>query len=323
MSPTTPRATGPSPDYTNNQVEAYIASAPEPSRVRLLELAHLIRAELPDATERIAYAIPTWHLVENVVHIAGYERHVGMYPGAAAMVAFAEDFAGYTTSKGAVQFPHDRALPLDLVRKVVRWRLDRVREKGVTTAGRRRSTPVTSYPLANPSAPTATRIDRGDLIDPGTIVFEATLHRSDASGAACFVDFPHDLKATFGRGNLVPVVATWDGRVEYRGSLAMMGGDRAMLLCRKDVLAQLGKGPGEAVQVSVALDTAARELEVPDALGNALDATDGAREAWDALSPSSRREYVQWIYDARRDATRDARVSKAIPMVIARKRLKG
>ena len=318
MSPTTPRAAGPSPE-----VEAYLASAPEPSRARLLELAYLIRAELPDATERIAYAIPTWHLVENVVHIAGYERHVGMYPGAAAMVAFAEEFAGYTTSKGAVQFPHDRALPLDLVRKVVRWRLDRVREKGAATAGRRRSSPVTSSAHANPPAPTGTRVDGGDLIDPGTIVFAATLHRSDASGAACFVDFPHDLKSTFGRGNLVPVVATWDGRVEYRGALAMMGGDRAMLLCRKDVLAQLGKGPGEVVQVSVALDTAPREVEVPEALGNALDATDGAREAWDALSPSSRREYVQWVDEARRDATRDARVAKAIPMILARTRLKG
>ena len=307
MSPATPRATGPSPE-----VEAYLASAPEPSRARLLELAYLIRAELPDATERIAYAIPTWHLVENVVHIAGYERHVGMYPGAAAMVAFAEEFVGYTTSKGAVQFPHDRALPLDLVRKVVRWRLDRVREKGSKAPSRARS-----------ATPSGSAGGRATLTDPGPIIFRATLHRSDDSGAACFVDFPHDLKATFGRGNLVPVVATWDGRVEYRGSLAMMGGDRAMLLCRKDVLAQLGKGPGEVVQVSVALDTAPREVEVPEALGNALDAVEGGRAAWAALSPSARREHAQWVAEAKRDATRDARVLKSVALVLAGKRVRG
>ena len=314
MPPAIPRASGRSPE-----VEAYLASAPEPARERLRELAALIRAELPDATERIAYAIPTWHLVENVVHIAGYERHVGVYPGAAAMVAFAEEFAGYTTSKGAVQFPHERALPLELVRKVVQWRLDRVREKGAATAGRRRHSPVATSPSNAPPAESP-RVNQRFPIDPGTITFEATLHRSDASGAACFVDFPHDLKATYGRGNLVPVVALWDGRVVYRGSLAMMGGDCAMLLCRKDVLAQLGKGPGQTVQVSVTLDTAPREVEVPESLGNALDAAEGGRAAWAALSPSAQREHAQWVAEAKREATRAERTAKSVALVLAGKR---
>ena len=307
MSSANPISPGPSPE-----VEAYFAAAPEASRARLLELAKLIRAELPDATERIAYAIPTWHLVENVVHIAGYERHVGMYPGAAAMVAFAEEFAGYTTSKGAVQFPHDRALPLDLVRRVVRWRLDRVREKGAKAPSR-------SRPVSSPAPDER----RGTLIDPGPISFDAVLHRSDASGAACFVDFPHDLKATYGRGNLVPVIATWDARVEYRGSLAMMGGSSAMLLCRKDVLADLRKGPGELVHVTVALDTTPRESAPPEALRDALDATEGGRAAWDALSPSARREHAQWVAEAKREATRIARVARSVELVLAGKRLRG
>lgn len=311
-------AHGPSPE-----VEAYIAAAPEASRARLQEIAALFRAELPEATERISYGIPTWHLVENVVHVAGYERHVGLYPGSGALVAFAEDFAFYATSRGTVQFPHDRALPLDLIRKVVRWRLDRVREKGAASPARRRATPAKPAPIAPGVSPEQASVERGGVVDPGMITFEATLHRSDASGAACFVDFPLDLKATYGKGNLVPVVATWDGRVQYRGALAMMGGDCALLICRKDVLAQLGKGPGDVVQVSVALDTAPREVGAPDALGAALDATDGGREAWDGLSPSSRREYAQWVEEAKREATRDARVAKAVPMILARKRLKG
>lgn len=312
-------ARGPSPE-----VEAYLASAPEPSRARLHEIVALFRAELPEATERISYGVPTWHLVENVVHVAGYERHVGLYPGSGALVAFAEDLASYATSKGTVQFPHDRALPLDLIRKVVRWRLDRVREKGAAPPPRRRATPAKAAAIAPEGfSPDQASVERGGLVDPGTITFEATLHRSDASGAACFVDFPLDLKATYGKGNLVPVVATWDGRAQYRGALAMMGGDCALLICRKDVLAQLGKGPGDVVQVSVALDTAPREVDVPEALGAALDATDGGREAWDGLSPSSRREYAQWVDEAKREATRDARVAKAVPMILARKRLKG
>jgi uncharacterized protein YdhG (YjbR/CyaY superfamily) len=307
MSPTKQTSPGRSPE-----VEAYLATASDAARDRLREVVALIRAELPDATERIAYAIPTWHQVENLIHVAGYERHVGLYPGAAALLAFARDLEGYVTSKGAVQFPHDRPLPLDLVRRVVRWRLDQVREKGASPPPRRRTT-----------SPTPRTPDNLVRTDPGPISFEAVLHRSDASGAACFVDFPHDLKATYGRGNLVPVVATWDGQVEYRGSLAMMGGAAAMLLCRKDILAQLGKGPGEVVQVTVALDTSPREVEMPADLAVALDATDGGRAAWDALSPSARRDHATWVAGAKRTATRTSRVARSVELVLARKRPRG
>jgi hypothetical protein len=122
-----------------------------------------------------------------------------------------------------------------------------------------------------------------DLIDPGPIEFEAVLHRSDASGAACFVDFPHDLKATYGRGNLVPVTAPWDGRVEYRGSLAMMGGACAMLLCRKDVQALLGRGPGDVVHLREMLDTACREVELPKVGASAKGGARGGRARYGGL----------------------------------------
>lgn len=159
------------------------------------------------------------------------------------------------------------------------------------------------------------------LIDPGPIRFRATLQRSDASGAACWVDFPHDLKATFGKGNLVPVVAVYDGRVTYRGSLAMMGGPRAMLLCRKDVLAQLGKGPGDEVEVEVVLDTAPREVTLSEEAQTALAADPVASAAWARLAPSHRREYAQWIAEAKRQETRASRIGKMLTMLAEGRRL--
>lgn len=104
-------------------VDAYVAAAPVPSRDRLTALVSLIRAELPDAEECIRYGMPTWRTTENLVHVAGYARHVGLYPGPAAVVAFAERLEGLPWSKGAIQLPHDRPLPLALVRDVVRHRL--------------------------------------------------------------------------------------------------------------------------------------------------------------------------------------------------------
>lgn len=161
------------------------------------------------------------------------------------------------------------------------------------------------------------------LRNPGPVVFEAELLQSPGSGAACFVDFPYDLKALYGKGNLVPVVVTWDGHVRYRGSLAMMGGANALCLARKDVLAQLGKRAGDRVHVQVELDTEPREVELPPALAEALAGAPEAAAAWPRLSPSCQREYASWIGEAKRPETLVKRVQEALPMILAGRRLKG
>ncbi len=155
------------------------------------------------------------------------------------------------------------------------------------------------------------------LRDPGPLELEAVLQRSDASGAACFLIVPWDLKSTFGKGNLVPIVAVWDGRVTYRGSLAKMGGPYAMLLCRKDVLAALGKAAGDTVHVRVTLATAPRDVDVPDDLRGALVANEAAFGVWEAFAPSCRRAYVQWVEDAKRPETRARRVAESVAAVAA------
>jgi bifunctional DNA-binding transcriptional regulator/antitoxin component of YhaV-PrlF toxin-antitoxin module len=156
--------------------------------------------------------------------------------------------------------------------------------------------------------------------DPGPISFTAIIQQSDASGAAGFIAFPYDLKKLYGIGNLVPVVATFDG-IEYRGSIAKMGPD-PLLLIRKDVRQKLGKGAGESVEVIVTLDKSKREIAVPDDLGRALEANPRSEENFERLSYSHRREYVQWINDAKREVTRESRVAKAIEMLSQNKRLK-
>ncbi len=160
------------------------------------------------------------------------------------------------------------------------------------------------------------------LRDPGPLFFEAILRSSPSSGAACFVDVPFDLKSTFGKGNLVPVLARWDDAVDYRGSLAMMGGDCAMLLCRKDVVAALGKQAGDSVSVELRLDTAPRPVEVPEALQAALDADMSLVAAWDRLSPSCQREWASSVAEAKRPDTRERRVQAAIVGILAGKRLR-
>lgn len=117
----------PHPDPT--AVADYLDAAPEPARSRLRALAAIIREEAPEAIERLAYGLATWHQGENLIHLGAFTHHVGVYPGPAAIVAFAEELAGFPTSKGAIQVPHDGPLPTELVRRLTRWRLEQVAKK--------------------------------------------------------------------------------------------------------------------------------------------------------------------------------------------------
>jgi uncharacterized protein YdhG (YjbR/CyaY superfamily) len=117
------------PEAEREAVAAYIEQASEPAQGRLKELAAVIRATAPEAIERMAYGLATWHQGENLVHIGAFANHVGLYPGAAAIVAFAEELTAFKTSKGAIQLPHNRPLPLDLVQRITAWRVGQVAEK--------------------------------------------------------------------------------------------------------------------------------------------------------------------------------------------------
>jgi uncharacterized protein YdhG (YjbR/CyaY superfamily) len=107
-------------------VIAYIEAAPEPGRTRLQLLAAAVRAEACSASERIAYGLLTWHQGQNLLHLGVFAGHIGVYPGPAAIVAFATDLAAFKTSKGAIRVPHDMPLPLDLVRRITRWRVEQI-----------------------------------------------------------------------------------------------------------------------------------------------------------------------------------------------------
>jgi uncharacterized protein YdhG (YjbR/CyaY superfamily) len=110
---------------TANSMDEYIAGFPPETQTVLQELRALIKASAPDATETISYAIPTFDLNgKHLVHFAGYERHVGLYPAPSGLEAFKEDLKPYKSGKGSVQFPLDQPLPKDLIRRIVEFRVE-------------------------------------------------------------------------------------------------------------------------------------------------------------------------------------------------------
>lgn len=106
-------------------VSDHIAGCAPRTRRMLQQLRRAIKAAAPGTTETIRYGIPTLQLNgKNLVHFAGYEHHIGFYPGSKPIEAFRGALKRYKTSRGTVQFPLDRPLPLALIRNMVRHGVD-------------------------------------------------------------------------------------------------------------------------------------------------------------------------------------------------------
>lgn len=104
-------------------VDSYIAGFPPATKDCLEAVRREIALAAPEATECISYGMPAFKQGRVLVYFAGYARHVGFYPTPSGMVAFAERFQGLAHSKGAVQFPLDSPMPLDLVREITTFRV--------------------------------------------------------------------------------------------------------------------------------------------------------------------------------------------------------
>jgi uncharacterized protein YdhG (YjbR/CyaY superfamily) len=111
------------------EVSNYINSFPKETQVHLNKVRSFIKSIIPEAEEVMSYGIPTFNYYHNLVHFAGYERHIGFYPGAGAMKHFAKDFSRYKSGKGSVQFPLNQEIPFDLIEQVVNYRVEENKKK--------------------------------------------------------------------------------------------------------------------------------------------------------------------------------------------------
>ena len=113
-------------------VDHYIAQQPAVIQDRLEKLRQTIKAAAPTASEVISYSMPAYKLNGMLLYFAAHTNHIGLYPMPAAIVAFKEDLKKYVTAKSTVQFPHDQALPLALIKKIVKFRVQQNIEKAKT-----------------------------------------------------------------------------------------------------------------------------------------------------------------------------------------------
>lgn len=136
----------------------------------------------------------------------------------------------------------------------------------------------------------------------------------DAGGGGAFAIIPFDVEKTFGKKR-VKIKATIDGE-PYRGTLVRMGTPHHMLLLLKEIREKIGKSFGDEVTVELEEDLDPPQVAVPADLQQALQAEPTAQAFFNRLSYSHQREYVRWIYEAKRDQTRLVRIQRTIEMLI-------
>lgn len=108
---------------TPKNIDEYISGFPDEIRVLLEEVRKTIRDAAPEATETISYQMPTFRLNGNLVHFAAFKNHIGLYPAPTGIEEFGKELSVYKSGKGSVQFPLTDPLPLDLIARIVRFRV--------------------------------------------------------------------------------------------------------------------------------------------------------------------------------------------------------
>ena len=103
--------------------DEYISAFPANTKKILRQVRQAIKQAAPQAEELISYNMPAFALHGNLVYFAAAKNHIGLYPTSSAIAAFQEELSAYAGSKGAVRFPMDQPLPIDLIRRIVQFRV--------------------------------------------------------------------------------------------------------------------------------------------------------------------------------------------------------
>lgn len=110
---------------TNDQsIDEYISTFPDDVQNKLEQIRKTIRKEVPNAVEAISYGMPTFNLNDRyLVYFAAWKHHISIYPVPSGNKAFQKELSLYVSGKGTAKFPLDKPIPIDLVTKIVKFRL--------------------------------------------------------------------------------------------------------------------------------------------------------------------------------------------------------
>jgi uncharacterized protein YdhG (YjbR/CyaY superfamily) len=104
-------------------IDEYISQHPEDVQQIMQKIRQVIKETAPEAVERISYQMPAFYLHGYLAYFGAHTNYIGFYPTGSGIEAFKGELSPYKWSKGAVQFPLDKPIPYDLIRRIVKFKV--------------------------------------------------------------------------------------------------------------------------------------------------------------------------------------------------------
>ena len=151
------------------------------------------------------------------------------------------------------------------------------------------------------------------------ISFEAFIIKGTDVMSGTYIEFPYDVKNIFGKSGRIKVKC-WFDEIEYRGSLVKMGTECHIVGIRKDILKKLNKKEGDILKVRMKEDTEERTIEIHPLLQEYLKSDNSIQVVYEKLSYTCKKEYNQYLSEAKKPETQDKRLFKIIKMLEEKKK---
>jgi uncharacterized protein YdhG (YjbR/CyaY superfamily) len=112
-----------------NNIDEYISGFPKDIQILLEQIRAVVRKEAPEAQEVISYGMPAFKFYGILIYFAAFKNHIGFFPTASGIRKFQNELTDYQCSKGTIQLPYIKPLPIELIRKIVKFRVQENLEK--------------------------------------------------------------------------------------------------------------------------------------------------------------------------------------------------
>ncbi len=297
-------------------IEQYIESFDSEKQPILWEILNTIREVAPpEAVETISYKMPTVRYNGNLIHFALFKNHLGVYPGPDAINHFAADLQNYATSKGTIQFPLDKPLPTKLIEDIVLYNVDKLKDKKGGNWDQYRS----HWNLAE------------ELMQQ--IIVQTSLKKEFKWGTDVYTFQGKNVVAWRGFKSFFSIwfyngvfledkenvlVAASEGKTK---SLRQWRFTHAEDMDEKKILAYINESIQTIKDGKVLKQEKSTAKEVEGILKIALDNDNQLHSAFYSLTPGKRKEYIEYIDEAKQEKTKQARLQKITTLILQGKGL--
>ncbi|MGJ1246822.1 DUF1801 domain-containing protein [Sphingobacterium sp. UBA7038] len=297
-------------------IDEYINQFDGEKKEYLIKVRQLIAGLVPpDAEETISYQMPTFRYKGNIIHFAMNKNHLGLYPGPAAIEHFITELKNFKTTKGAIQIPLDQPIPTQIITDIVNFNIDKLKDKQGPNWYQSRGNWQEAEELMQ------------------EIIQQTSLKKEFKWGSYIYT---HKGKNVIGWGGFKNFFSLWF----YNGVFltdrdkhlisASEGKTKALRQWRfEDVKDMNAEKIAAYIQESIQTINEGKELKPTKSpmkapaglLLEALQTDPTFAESFQALTPGKQKEYIEYIDEAKQEKTKQSRIEKIKPLVLAKKGL--